>query len=238
VKELRRFTPARVGLGRAGNSVPTAELLAFQLAHARARDAVHDTLDAAAVRSAVEAEGWQALLLKSAARARTEYLRRPDLGRKLESGVEIHGKFDIAFVIADGLSARAVERQAVPFLKHVIPGLPHDSIAPVAIVEQARVAIGDEIGYGFGADIVVVLIGERPGLSAPDSMGIYMTWNPRPGRIDSERNCISNIRPGGLHVGAAAQLLLLLMSDARSRKISGVNLKAPGMNAPSLPGLA
>ncbi len=218
---------ARVGLGRAGNSIPLREMLAFQLAHARARDAVHFPLNPA------EFGGFspRSVMLHSAARNRAEYLRRPDLGRRLDeaSKEQLHplrGDFDAAFVIADGLSALAVHRNAPDLLRSVTARLPGWRLAPLTIVEQGRVAVGDEIGELLGASVVVVLIGERPGLSSPDSLGVYLTWNPKIGRTDAERNCISNIRPEGLSMGAAAELLLFLMSEARARRLSGVGLKA------------
>jgi ethanolamine ammonia-lyase small subunit len=230
--DLRRYTMARVGLGRAGNAVPVRAMLEFQLAHARARDAVHFPLNP------VEFGG---VILQSAARDRAEYLRRPDLGRRLSDAsraqlTPLRAAFDIAFVIADGLSALAVHRNARPLLEALIPRLDTAlRIAPLTVVEQGRVAIGDEIGELLGAALVVVLIGERPGLSSPDSLGAYLTWNPRPGRTDAERNCISNIRPEGLSIGAAAELLLFLISEARAGKLSGVHLKAMPNALPSAP---
>jgi len=227
MKRLRDFTPARVDLGRAGSSIPTRALLDFQLAHAKARDAVHLPL---AVNSlVVELKNIPSIALISAARDRDEYLKRPDLGRSLsdtsrERLAPLRADYDAAFVIADGLSALAVHRHAVPLLKLLLRDLDW-RIAPVAIVEQARVAIGDEIGDLLGARIVVVLIGERPGLSSPDSLGAYLTWQPRPGRTDAERNCVSNIRAEGLSYAGAAHKLLFLMNESRRLKLSGVRLK-------------
>ncbi len=225
MKELRQFTTARVGLGRAGNSMPVRELLDFQLAHARARDAVHFPFDARSL-----AEEVDAMVVKSAARDRTEYLRRPDLGRRLSAESrqrleELRGEFDAALVMADGLSPLAVHRHAVELIRALSSRLLDWKLAPMVIAEQGRVAIGDEIGCVLGASLAVVIIGERPGLSSPDSLGIYLTWLPRPGRTDAERNCISNIHGAGLSIGAAAELLLLLMNESRTRRISGVNLK-------------
>lgn len=221
--DLRQYTAARVALGRAGNSLPTREVLDFALAHARARDSVHFPLD-------LKIEG--ALYLESAARDRAEYLRRPDLGRKLNTKLSIEGPFDVVFAIVDGLSALAVHNHAQAVLNELMPLLREGwKVAPLMIVRQGRVAIGDEIGSAIKAALSVVLIGERPGLSSPDSLGIYLTWNPRPGRTDAERNCISNIHSGGLSPGAAARLLALLMQESSTRQISGVNLKAPALNA-------
>jgi ethanolamine ammonia-lyase small subunit len=224
MRELRQFTPARVGLGRTGNSLPTRELLDFQLAHARARDAVHFPLDSASLLHEMESAGWSTTVVRSAARDRAEYLRRPDLGRRLaaesqEKLKQWRGHAESVFVLADGLSALAVHRQAPQLLSHLMS---EEAAAPVVIVEQGRVAVGDEIGEILEASLSVVLIGERPGLSSPDSLGVYLTWAPRVGRTDAERNCISNIRDGGLRSGAAASLLRLLMKEARAGKISGV----------------
>jgi ethanolamine ammonia-lyase small subunit len=223
---LRDFTTARVALGRTGDSLPTRELLDFQLAHARARDAVHATLDASALRLELHALGVDAAVVHSAARDRSTYLRRPDLGRILddESRTLIaaqRAKHDAVFIAADGLSALAVERHAAPLLQLVLPRF----AGPVILVEQGRVAIGDDIGETIGAGMAVLLIGERPGLSAPDSLGVYLTWRPRRGLTDADRNCISNIRADGLSYAAAAHKLLFLMNEARRRKLSGIALK-------------
>ena len=237
---LKRFTPARIGLGRAGISLPTAAQLDFQLAHARARDAVHRPLDVAALRSDIEALGLPTLALHSAATGRAIYLQRPDLGRRLggESRLQLEAlraqrllqgvrSHDIAFVVADGLSALAVQRHAAPLLAALLPRLAGQrwQAAPVAVVEQGRVAVGDDVGELLDARIVVVLVGERPGLSSPDSMGLYITWAPRPGRSDAERNCISNVRPEGLDHGDAAARLAYLLAQARQRELTGVALK-------------
>jgi ethanolamine ammonia-lyase small subunit len=217
--DLRAFTPARVAIGRTGDSLPTAELLRFQLDHARARDAVHEPLDPASL-------GVPHVLVRSAAPDRATYLRRPDLGRRLAVDTQLpRGDYDAAFVIVDGLSAPAVHRHAVPLLDAVTPLLESWRLAPLTVALQGRVAIGDEIGARLGARLVVVLTGERPGLTSPDSLGAYLTWDPRPGRTDAERNCISNIRPEGLSYQAAAGTLVFLMSAARSRRLSGVALK-------------
>jgi ethanolamine ammonia-lyase small subunit len=217
--DLRSFTPARVALGRTGHAVPTAELLRFRLDHARARDAVHEKLDPASL-------GVPHLLLRSAAPDRTTYLRRPDLGRMLNASTQVEkGDYDAAIVIADGLSACAVHHHAVALLGTLTPLLADWRLAPLTVVLQGRVAIGDEIGERLGAQQVVMLIGERPGLTSPDSLGIYLTWDPHPGRTDAERNCISNVRTEGLSYAVAARQLHFLMSEARVRKLSGVHLK-------------
>ncbi len=217
--DLRRFTPARVSLGRTGHSLPTAELLRFDLDHARARDAVHQPLDATAI-------GRPHLLVHSAALDRREFLRRPDLGRQLAPGTDLpHGDCDLSIVVADGLSAPAAAHHAGPLLDALMPMLADWHVAPLVVALQARVALGDAIGTALGARMVVVLIGERPGLTSPDSLGVYLTWNPRPGRTDAERNCISNIRSEGLAYDLAAQKLHFLMSEARTRRLSGVDLK-------------
>jgi ethanolamine ammonia-lyase small subunit len=225
---LRYFTTARVALGRVGDSLPTQELLAFQLAHARARDAVHAQLDSASLALELTQKGWECVVVRSAARDRAEYLRRPDLGRRLAENVSLApGNYDACVVIADGLSALAIERHAVPLLDAFLPALIQAGwkIAPLLIATQARVAVGDAIGVLLGAKMSVVLIGERPGLSSPDSLGVYLTWDPKPGRTDAERNCLSNIREEGLSYALAAHKLLYLMTEARRRRISGVTLK-------------
>jgi ethanolamine ammonia-lyase small subunit len=236
---LRRYTDARIALGRAGHSMPTAAHLALQLDHAQARDAVHLAFDAQTLAASVRALGLQALTLQSAAENRATYLQRPDFGRRLSdesarSLAERHAgdarRFDLAFVIADGLSALAVHRHAAPLIKAMRARFDAAagetwSIGPVAIVAQGRVAIGDEIGDALAADCVVMLIGERPGLSSPDSLGLYITWAPKPGLTDARRNCISNVRPAGLGVDAAAAKLHQLLIQARVRRITGVALK-------------
>jgi ethanolamine ammonia-lyase small subunit len=234
---LRALTPARIALGYAGASLPTAAHLEFQLAHARARDAVHHALDAAALADGLSRLGLPILTTHSAAAGRDEYLRRPDLGRRLDEGsrsalsaptdFSVDARFDAVFVVADGLSARAVERHAAPLLERVVPALRADgwALGPVVVVEQGRVAVGDEVGSLLGARLVAVLIGERPGLSAPDSLGVYLTYGPQPGRTDAERNCISNVRPEGLPYDVAAHRLAWMMAESRRRRLSGVALK-------------
>jgi len=222
--DLRRFTPARVALGRAGNGLPTAAHLEFQAAHAAARDAVHASLDAAALRNELNGAGLPNITAHSQARDRRTYLLRPDLGRCLQDRSVIPSMPGaMLFVVCDGLSAIATQRHAVPLLQLAVPVLA--DVAPVIIVEQGRVAIGDDIGEAMGAVAVAVLIGERPGLSATDSLGVYLTWHPRRGRTDAERNCISNIRPEGLPPHAAATKLLWLIGEMRRLRLTGIGLK-------------
>lgn len=244
--ELRRFTPARIGLGRVGASLPTQALLAFDLAHAQARDAVHAAFDAESLASELHAS----LIVSSRARDRTEYLLRPDLGRSLDDAsrsrlrafAESAHPCQLAVVVADGLSAMAPARHAAPLLREFASLYPAQSGAPdlpnvtIVVANQARVALGDEIGELLSASAVVVLIGERPGLSSPDSLGLYITWAPRVGRTDAERNCISNIRPEGLPYAEAARRLVYLLAEARRLRLSGVALKDSSDHAPpSLP---
>jgi ethanolamine ammonia-lyase small subunit len=219
--DLKRYTPARVALARTGHSLATAELLRFQLDHARARDAVYFELDAAAIT-------LPHTLVRSAARDRATFLRRPDLGRTLsdESRAQLAcGRYDAAIVIADGLSAPAIHHHALPLLEALLPRIADWALAPLTVALQARVALGDEIGEALGASMVLVLIGERPGLTSPDSLGIYLTWNPRRGRTDAERNCISNVRTEGVSYDLAAHKLHSLMEASRMRRLSGVALK-------------
>jgi ethanolamine ammonia-lyase small subunit len=229
---LRSLTPARVGLGRSGVSQQTRDLLDFARAHAQARDAVHARLEAAALSPAVqEITSSDVLRLHSMATDRAVYLQRPDLGRRLDEAscaalAGLHAdSWELAFVIADGLSALAVERHALPLLRELLPRLQGWRLAPVCVVEQGRVAIGDEIGAALGAQLCVVLIGERPGLSSPDSLGAYITWEPQPGRTDAERNCISNIRVEGLGYSQAAVQLTYYLTEARRRRLTGIALK-------------
>ncbi len=228
---LRALTPARIALGRAGSSLPTAPHLDFQLAHARARDAVHVALDVEALRRELETAGLPTLAVRSAAPDRATYLQRPDLGRRLDPGsrdrlAEVEPGADAVFVVADGLAAAAAGH-AVPLLRSLVSGLraARWRLAPVVVAELARVALADEIGGLLQARLTVILLGERPGLSAPDSLGAYLTWAPRRGRTDAERNCVSNIRPEGLACEPAAERLLYLMTEARRRRLSGVALK-------------
>lgn len=230
-QRLRQFTSARIALGRAGHSQPTDAVLAFGLAHAQARDAVHQPLSCEAVKAALDQAGFAKLLVHSAAADRAQYLRRPDLGRRLDEDSRERLRqtaadpCDVAFVIADGLSAQAAQRHAVPVLLAVRDRLRDWRIGPVAIAQQSRVALGDEIGELLRARQVVMLIGERPGLSSPDSLGIYLTYDPHPGRTDAQRNCISNVRPEGLSYQQAADRLAWLLRGAVALGCSGVRLK-------------
>jgi len=244
---LRQFTDARIALGRAGVSQPTEAQLAFQLAHAQARDAVHLALDAPRLARALETGLGLAedacLRLHSAAADRHVYLQRPDLGRRLDAAScetlqdVAARRYDLALVVADGLSALAIEQNALPFLQALLPRIAREgwSLAPLAIVEQGRVAVGDEVGELLRARMVAVLVGERPGLSSPDSMGLYLTWAPRTGLSDESRNCISNVRPAGLGYAEAAARLHYLLGEAFRRGLSGVALKDESGDA--VPGL-
>ena len=229
---LGDFTAARVGLGRAGNSLPTSELLTLQLAHARAREAVHSELDGRSLALELAPLEREILFVHSAAADRATYLRRPDQGRRLddESRKLLERRragFDAVFVIADGLSAQAVQLHAARLIETALRWLPPEDwkLGPLVVARQGRVAIGDEVGELLGAALSVVLIGERPGLSAADSLGVYLSWNPHSGLTDADRNCISNIRGEGLSYAAAAHKLVFLMTEARRRKLSGVALK-------------
>lgn len=232
---LRALTPARVGLGRTGASQRTRDVLAFQLSHARARDAVHARMETGAVASAIEQvikefQPIEVIRLHSAAADRASYLQRPDLGRKLDPPSRAvlatinAASSDLEIVIADGLSALAVERHAAALLRALLHPLAGLTLAPVCIVEQGRVAIGDEIGELLAAQLSLILIGERPGLSSPDSLGAYLTWEPRVGRSDAERNCISNIRTEGLSYPDAAMQIASCITAARRYQLTGVAL--------------
>ena len=245
-RRLSAWTDARIGLGRAGVSLPTREMLSFQLAHAQARDAVHLPLDTAALMTELAELGERrnALLphepvhLQSQASDRITYLQRPDLGRRLsQSSCEAldglghtgDSPVDLALVIADGLSSYGVQKNAVGFIEALLADLEADDqtweLAPLIVVSQGRVAIGDDVGHRLNARCVAVLIGERPGLSSPDSLGLYLTWAPRPGLTDASRNCISNVRTAGLSPEDASRRLLYLLKEARREKVSGVSLK-------------
>jgi ethanolamine ammonia-lyase small subunit len=229
---LRSATRARVALGRAGDALPTARELEFRVAHAAARDAVHQPLDPAVVR--VQLPDVEVIEVHSAAPDRATYLQRPDLGRRLAEGTSLpRADADLAVVIADGLSPRAVHEHAAGLVTALLERLPGWSVAPLVLASQARVALGDAVGEALGARAVVVLIGERPGLSSADSLGVYLTWGPRPGRVDSERNCVSNVRPPhGLSYAQAADTVAALLRAARELGASGVALKDEG---PALP---
>lgn len=258
-RTLRSYTDARIGLGRAGISLPTSEMLGFQLSHAQARDAVNlplnvDTLceQLSPFNASLDSQSNNddkvyctpslPIALHSEAYDRMTYLQRPDLGRKLndpsraslqrymaQQGVDAQLKYDLSIVIADGLSSLAVQQNAVPYIQHLVALLQDEPqpwrLAPFSIVEQGRVAIGDDVGALLNAQVVLVLIGERPGLSSPDSLGVYLTWQPQVGLNDASRNCISNIRPAGLAFEEAAKRTLYLLREARRLKLSGVNLK-------------
>lgn len=245
---LKEYTDARIGLGRAGISIPTSHSLAFQLAHAQAQDAVHLPLD---VEYVIEQLGninlnqeiFTPILLHSQAVNRTVYLQRPDLGRRLDKkSIEIlkkvntlkDEKYDLSIVIVDGLSSLAIKENAQIFIKKLIEVLNFSSqdwkIAPITIVQQGRVAIGDEVGQILNSKISIVLIGERPGLSSPDSMGLYLTYNPKVGLTDESRNCISNIRIEGLSYEEAVKKTMYLLKESRKLELSGVNLKDRTIN--------
>lgn len=241
-EKLRQFTNARIGLGRVGTSIPTEELLRFQLSHAQAIDAVHVPLDVEQLcQQFAESDLLQPYLpankLQSKARDRMVYLQRPDLGRQLDEASiyklqqqRTDEPYDVVFVVADGLSSYAITNHAKPFLEILIKNLHDDPdkewrIAPICIVEQGRVAVGDDVCETLNAKEVVLLVGERPGLSSPDSMGLYLTWNAKQGTEDSLRNCISNIRPEGLNYQAAVHKCSYLLDESQRIELSGVSLK-------------
>ena len=233
-RDLRRFTPARVALGRVGAGLPTAAHLAFQADHAVARDAVHAALDVDALQADLAAHGLPASAVHSACPDRPTFLRRPDLGRELDPAdrarLAARPAPGLAFVVCDGLSALAVQRHAAPLLGLIVPAL--EPSGKIVLARQGRVALGDDIGEAMGAQAVAVLIGERPGLSAPDSLGVYLTWAPSRGRTDAQRNCLSNIRPEGMPIAEAARKLIWLVGEMRARRLTGVALKD---EAPALP---
>jgi ethanolamine ammonia-lyase small subunit len=231
--DLRDLTPARVGLGRAGAGMPTKPLLEFTLDHARARDAVHAAFDVSAVISGLNDLGLEALEVSSRAPGRNDYLRRPDLGRMLDQASQQRlashhgGSCRLAVVVGDGLSPTAVNAHAVQLVRSLIPRLAPDGIeiGRAVVATGARVALGDEIGAMVGARMMVMLIGERPGLSAPDSLGAYLTFAPRPGLTDAERNCVSNIHGAGLGCDEAAHKIAWLIREGLAREVTGVALK-------------
>ena len=229
---LRRLTAARIGLARTGSSLSTGPLLEFRLAHSRARDAVREPLDAGRLAAELAGLSDPVLVVASAADTQSDYLMRPDLGRRLAADADASlaphaGRYDVVFVIADGLSARAVQAHAAPVLARVIEKLRAQGwrIAPLVVVRHGRVAIGDAIATTLGAACAAVLIGERPGLSAADSMGAYLTFKPHAGTTDADRNCISNIRPEGLGYADAAFKIAAMLGAMRAGRISGVRLK-------------
>lgn len=240
--KLNAFTDARVGLGRSGISVPTKHLLAFQLAHAQAIDAVHTQLDSGALSKALLEQDWAKdwtkncapLMLHSRATDRATYLQRPDYGRRLdeesankldEHRASTTQNYDLAIVVVDGLSSLAIEQNTLPFLHALSSHINDWKLAPICFVKQGRVAIGDDICERLNAKCVLVLIGERPGLSSPDSLGLYLTWGGKVGFTDAYRNCISNVRPAGLVYQEAARKAFYLLNEARALKLSGVKLK-------------
>jgi ethanolamine ammonia-lyase small subunit len=245
--DLRDFTPARVSLPATGHSIATSEVLNFQLAHAQARDAVHAVLHLSFFAQRLRTElpilaeaSIPVLQLQTNAPDRVSYLRQPVLGRTLhpDSVVQLQpASSDLAVVIADGLSALAVERHAISLLAKLLPQLLDGgwTIAPLTLVQQGRVAIGDPIGFHLGASLSLVLLGERPGLSSPDSLGAYLTWHPHPHRTDADRNCLSNIRNGGLSPEFAAGRLLWYLQAARARQITGTSLKEGSIELEAAP---
>lgn len=230
---LRQFTAARIGIGRTGASIPLGQSLELKLAHAHARDAVYSELDIDKLSIDLKQFDLPVLILHSKATYREQYLQRPDLGRELdEASVNAikgysHDKTDVAIIIADGLSATAVNHNAIGLLKILIPQLLSSGLklAPLCLVKQGRVAVADHIGMSLKAKLSVILIGERPGLSSADSMGAYLTYNPKVGLTDESRNCISNIRPHGLTFKAGSKKIFYLVQEAFKRKLSGVVLK-------------
>ena len=235
--ELAALTPARIALGRSGASLPTREVLRFGLAHARARDAVHEPFRPEEIAAELAAASLDTIMVESAARLRGDYLRRPDLGRSLspESHAALasrNARCDLAIIVADGLSSTAVHQHAAPVISALLPHLQRQTrtLGPVVIASQARVALGDEAAHALGARMALVLIGERPGLSSPDSLGAYLTFAPRPGLTDATRNCISNIRPEGFPPADAAQKLAWLINRMRELRLTGVGLKDEQLN--------
>lgn len=244
-QKLKTFTSARIALGRAGTSIPTKQMLSFQLDHARAIDAVHSALDIPTLLTNFRDStiissriSGKPMAVNSRALDRFDYLQRPDKGRQLSESSwetlrnfcsETETTFDLVIVVADGLSATAVRRHAQPVIEGLLTLLSEDevswSVAPIIVVGQGRVAVGDDVAECLNASLVVTLLGERPGLSSPDSMGMYLTWGAQRGARDSSRNCISNIRPQGLNYPEACQKAFYLMREARRRKLTGVNLK-------------
>lgn len=247
---LRSYTPARIALTRTGSSIATHDTLAFTLAHAQARDAVHASLALPTLLGEVSRRSLPTLTVRSAAPDRPTYLRRPDLARTLSDAsralLESHTPgppatpeaLSLTVILADGLSALATDRHALPLLDALLPLIlnpadlnPPDpapwQLTPIVLAEQARVALGDPIGLALHSDLTLMLIGERPGLSAADSLGAYITWAPAPGLTDARRNCISNIHSGGLSYEAAAQRIAHYLTEARRLRLTGTALKDP-----------
>lgn len=228
---LSQFTQAHIGLGRVGSSLPTEPMLSFSMAHARARDAIYTTFQTGTLALQLRQLGFSSLQAWSLAKDRQEYLHRPDLGRRLSPDCidklqpRSHSAKRLTIVIADGLSSHAPEKHALPLLEILEPQLAEWELDEIVVATQARVALGDEIGMIRGAEVVVILIGERPGLTAVDSLGAYLTYKPHSGRSDAERNCISNIRPEGLSYKEAAYKLIYLLREARILGATGIRLK-------------
>jgi ethanolamine ammonia-lyase small subunit len=243
---LRGATSARIALGRAGASLPTRAWLDFKSAHAAARDAVRCDFDADRLAAEIGAIGAQVMIVESAAPDQRTFLLRPDLGRQLDERsryamqeLPAETNYDLAIVVSDGLSALAVHRQARPVLEALLPKLKSDNwrVAPIVVARYGRVALEDEVGQLLGAPLALMLIGERPGLGSPDSLGAYLVYAPRRGNTDANRNCVSNIRPEGLPIASAADTIHYLLNEARRRRLSGVLLKdervLPNAVAPS-----
>jgi ethanolamine ammonia-lyase small subunit len=235
-RKLRLLTPARIALARTGNSITTRDTLAFARDHAQARDAVHATLSLPTLLRDLHSRDLPAIAVKSAAPDRATYLKRPDLGRTLSeasraalhSALTADAQLRLTIILADGLSAVATDRHALAIVDAMLPMIRETwQLTPIVVAEQARVALGDEIGLALGATLTVTLIGERPGLSAADSLGAYITWNPRPGRTNAERNCISNIRAEGLSPGDGAQRIAYFLREALRLEATGTSLKDP-----------
>jgi len=231
-ESLKEFTAARIAMGRVGSSIPLTQYLEFKLAHAHARDAVYSELNSDAISYYLRHLDLPILKLHSKAENRNQYLQRPDLGRlPSDQSVDIikehAGQYDICIIIADGLSAHAVNSNAVQLVEcllHLFKAVKY-KLAPICITAQSRVALADHIAHGLGAQLSIMLIGERPGLSSADSVGAYLTYNPKPGLTDESRNCVSNIRPEGLTHDLAAEKIFYLVREAFKRKLSGVELK-------------
>lgn len=240
--DLRQMTDARVSLGRHGAGLPTRAQLSFLLDHARAREAVWTSVDRTALTDRLNRLGLSVVEVHSMASDRSIYVRRPDLGRLLEAASADRLKqagagkgYDVAIVVADGLSSSAVDLNAVPLIEALVPKLSvlNLSAAPIVLANQARVALGDPVGEALGAKLTIVLVGERPGLSAADSLGAYITYGPKQGNPDSGRNCISNIREGGLPIREAAEIISKLIGDMMKTRVSGVALKSAVAKLPS-----